>query len=62
MTHLPLDVTARLNLELLYCTKTCCFKIKLINLRQIKIVRGQGFTVLIIAREVLIFLTSYTRL
>jgi len=60
MTHLPLDVTAPLNL--LYCAKTCCYKINLIKLRQITIVRGQGFTVLIIAREVLIFLTSYTRL
>ena len=60
MTHLPLDVTARLNL--LYCGKTCGCKIKLIKLRQINIVRGQGFTVLIIAREVIIFLTSYTRL
>ena len=60
MTHLPLDATALLNL--LYCAKTCCCKIKLIKLRQIKIVRGQGFTVLIIAREVLIVLTSYTRL
>ena len=45
MTHLPLVVTARLNL--LYCAKTCCCKIKLIKLRQITIVGGQGFTVLI---------------